>query len=53
MKTSQVPVYTIGYTNSADTAELARVSGINEAASISADADDVVYKIKTLFNAQL
>lgn len=50
---STVPVYTIGYTNSADKAELERLSGINEAASISADADDVVYKIKTLFNAQL
>ncbi len=48
-----IPVYTIGYTSYADTDELSRLSSINEAASISADTDDVVYKIKSLFNAQL
>lgn len=50
---SEIPVYTIGYTSSADAEELGRLSGINEAASISADSDDIIYKIKSLFNAQL
>lgn len=46
-----IPVYTIGY--NADIAALAQISAINEAASINADTDDVVYKIKNLFNANL
>jgi len=50
---SAIPVYTIGYTSMADTEELKKLSDINEAASISADTDDVVYKIRSLFNAQL
>ena len=33
--------------------ELAKLSGINEAASINADSDDIIYKIKSLFNSQL
>lgn len=47
------PMYTIGYGEGADMDELGRLSGINEAASISADPEDVVYKLKSLFNAQL
>lgn len=50
---SKVPIYTIGYTSSADTEELSKLSSINEATSINADSDDIVYKIKSLFNAQL
>ena len=50
---SGIPVYTIGYTDMADTRELQAVSNINEAESISADTDDVIYKIRSLFNAQL
>ena len=50
---SKIPVYTIGYTSSADTDELKKLSNINEAASINADSDDIVYKIKSLFNSQL
>ncbi len=46
----QVPVYTIGYNANIDA--LAAVSKINEAASINADTDDVVYKIQNLFNAE-
>ncbi len=46
----QVPVYTIGY--NANIGALAAVSKINEAASINADTDDVVYKIQNLFNAE-
>lgn len=53
LRTSGIPIYTIGYGDDADTGELARLSGINEAASINADSDDIIYKIKSLFNSQL
>ena len=53
LRTSNIPVYTIGYGGDADTGELAKLSGINEAASINADSDDIIYKIKSLFNSQL
>ena len=53
VKSELIPVYTIGYTSGADAKELQAVSGINEAASISADTDDIVYRMKSLFNAQL
>lgn len=46
-----VPVYTIGYNANLD--ELKTISDINEAASINADSDDVVYQLKNLFNANL
>lgn len=49
----QIPIYTIGYTADADMDSLKLLSNINEAASISADSDDIIYKIKSLFNAQL
>lgn len=48
-----IPCYTIGYTSGADKDELSRLSSINEAVSISADSDDIVYKIKSLFNTQM
>jgi Ca-activated chloride channel family protein len=47
----KVPVYTIGYNANIDA--LAIISAINEAASINADTDDVVYKIQNLFNAEM
>ena len=47
----KIPVYTIGY--NANLAELERVASLNEAASINADTDDVIYKLKNLFNANL
>lgn len=50
---SEVPIYTIGYTDQADMKSLKELSGINEAASINADSDDIIYQIKSLFNAQL
>ena len=50
---SEIPVYTIAYTDSADTEQMKQISGVNEAASINADSDDVIYQIKTLFNSQL
>ncbi|MBR6762082.1 MAG: VWA domain-containing protein [Oscillospiraceae bacterium] len=47
----EVPCYTIGYNANLDA--LAELSAINEAASINADSDDVVYNLKSLFNAQM
>ena len=47
----QIPIYTIGY--NADLDELNKISSINEAASINADSDDVVYQLKNLFNSNL
>lgn len=51
LKTYKIPVYTIGY--NADIEALETISSINEAASINADSDDVVYKLKNLFDAQM
>ncbi len=48
---SQIPIYTIGY--NADLDELKAISEINEAATINADTDDVIYQLKNLFNANL
>lgn len=53
VRDSEIPVYTIAYTDAADKEELGKLSNINEAATISADSDDIIYKIKSLFNAQL
>ncbi len=47
----EIPVYTIGY--NANLSELGELSSINEAASINADNDDVIYNLKSLFNAQM
>ncbi|MBP1995419.1 vWA domain-containing protein [Paenibacillus eucommiae] len=46
-----VPIYTVGY--NANIEALQNISSINEAASINADTDDVVYKIGNLFNVQM
>jgi len=46
-----IPIYTIGY--NADIQALQEISSINEAASINADTDDVVYKLASMFNAEL
>lgn len=51
LATYHIPVYTIGY--NADIAALEKISSINEAASINADTEDVIYKLKNLFNAQM
>ncbi len=51
IKESSIPVYTIGYNK--DITALQAISNINEASSINADSDDVIYKIKSLFNAQM
>lgn len=47
----KVPCYTIGYNANLD--ELKKLSEINEAASINADSEDVIYSLKSLFNAQM
>lgn len=47
----EVPCYTIGY--NANLSALTELSSINEAASINADNEDVVYSLKSLFNAQM
>lgn len=46
-----IPIYTIGY--NANIPALQSISEINEAASINADSDDVIYKLKNLFNSSL
>jgi len=46
-----IPIYTIGY--NADIPALQAISSINEAASINADTDDVVYKLRNMFNAEM
>ncbi len=50
LRTLKIPIYTIGY--NADIQELQTVSSINEAASINADTDDVIYKLRSLFNVE-
>lgn len=51
IETYKVPIYTVGY--NANIKALESISSINEAASINADTDDVVYKIGNLFNVQM
>ncbi len=46
-----IPIYTIGY--NANIPALQEISSINEAASINADTEDVVYKLRNLFNAEM
>lgn len=47
----EIPVYTIGY--NADIDALKQISAINEAASINASTDDVIYSLRNLFNAEM
>jgi len=51
IETYKVPIYTVGY--NANIKALQSISSINEAASINADTDDVIYKIGNLFNVQM
>ena len=53
LRDSKIPVYTISYTADADTAAMKELSEVNEAATINADSEDIVYKIKSLFNSQM
>lgn len=47
----KIPIYTIGYNAKLDV--LARVSSINEAASMNADEVDIAYRIGALLNAEM
>ena len=53
LKEYQIPVYSIAYGDGANMDELNAVSSVNEATVIDADSDDVIYKLKNLFNAQM
>lgn len=46
-----IPIYTIGY--NANISALGKISSINEAASINAESEDVIYQLKNLFNSNL
>ena len=48
-----IPAYTVGYGAGAGVEELRRLSGIAEAAAITADEGDVAYRIASLANAQM
>ena len=47
----RIPIYTIGY--NADIDILQEVSNINEATTMDADSDNVIYKLESLFNSQM
>ena len=47
----KIPVYTIGY--NANIEVLQELSNINEAATMNADSDNVIYRLESLFNAQM
>ncbi|WP_240762255.1 vWA domain-containing protein [Paenibacillus thalictri] len=51
IKAYKIPIYTVGY--NANIKALQSISSLNEAASINADTDDVVYKLGNLFNVQM
>ena len=47
----KIPIYTIGY--NADIDILKKVSEINEAATMNAETDNIIYRLETLFNSQI
>ena len=51
LESVKIPVHTIGY--NANIEALENISRINEATSINADSDDVLYKLGSLFNAEM
>ena len=46
-----IPIYTISYNYAADS--LSELASINEAASIVGNSEDVTYKLRNLFNAEM
>jgi Ca-activated chloride channel family protein len=46
-----MPIYTIGY--NANLPELKEISNLNEAVCTDADTENVVIKLRNLFNAEL
>ena len=51
LESVKIPVHTIGY--NANIEALENISRINEATSINADSDYVIYKLGSLFNAEM
>ena len=51
ISTYEIPIYSIGY--NANIEALKSISEINEAATINADSDDIVYQLKNLFNSEM
>lgn len=51
LESVKIPVHTIGY--NANIEALENISRINEATNINADSDDVIYKLGSLFNAEM
>ncbi len=51
LSASEIPVYSIGY--NANIEALKRVSEINEAATINANSEDIIYQLKNLFNSEM
>ena len=51
VKGLNIPIHTIGY--NADLEELSKLSAINEASSVNADENNVVYNLRNIFNAQM
>ena len=51
IKNLDIPIYTIGYNANIDA--LQKISNINEAASINAESEDVIYQLRNLFNSNL
>ncbi len=51
LKAYEVPVYTIGYNANIDA--LKTISEINEATTINADSNNIVYQLKNLFNSEM
>ena len=47
----KVPIYTIGY--NADIDVLKQLSNINEAATMNAETDNIIYRLESLFNSQM
>lgn len=53
IKAFNIPIYTIAYGSNADEAELNKIADLNGGTFINASTDDVGYKIKSLFNAEM
>lgn len=47
----KVPIYTIGYNANIDV--LKKISNINEAATMNAETDNIIYRLESLFNSQM
>lgn len=53
IKAFNIPIYTIAYGSNANKAELNKIADLNGGTFINASTDDVGYKIKLLFNAEM